>query len=402
MDSYDIIMIAAEPWEHCTWRRRHHVAWNLAKENKVLFLEPPLTIIQPFTEINLSWKHLLNLGKLKYQGRKLYSFSPLRKFPLSMPFSRIIDYDKINRKDVMRQVRNVINKLGFISPILWVYYRSYQYDYYGAFGEKLVVADWYDKFTAPSGYDMTDEAIGEIRARENRILEKADLVFAVSEELVKDVRNRNNKVFLVPQGVDINSFESALDLGNNIKKKLGKLKRPVLGFLGIMHHIVDFDLLNYIADNRSHWSILLMGREWLRNDDDISSYRKLINKENVYYVGELAKDLIPLYLKNVDVCLMPTKKIELNRAATGPLKLWEYLAAGKPIVAVDQGVKYDCADYIRTANDYADFVQQIEECLKEGNDEELVKQRKQVAKNNSWEARVKYMLDIINNEYGNK
>lgn len=41
MNPHDIIIIAADPWEHYTWRRRHHVAWNLAKSHRVLFVEPP-------------------------------------------------------------------------------------------------------------------------------------------------------------------------------------------------------------------------------------------------------------------------------------------------------------------------------------------------------------------------
>ena len=52
--SHDIIFIAADPWEHYTWRRRHHVAWNLAKNNRVLFVEPPLTFLfSPFELIKV-------------------------------------------------------------------------------------------------------------------------------------------------------------------------------------------------------------------------------------------------------------------------------------------------------------------------------------------------------------
>ena len=101
--------------------------------------------------------------------------------------------------------------LDLIVPILWVYYNKYHYDYYGMFNEKITVTDWYDKFTAPSGFQMREEDIREIRERENRILEKADIVFAVSEELAKDVQNRNNNVFVVPQGVDVDNFTDITD-----------------------------------------------------------------------------------------------------------------------------------------------------------------------------------------------
>ena len=92
MPKHDIIFIAAEPWEHYTWRRRHHVAWNLAKRNRVLFVGPPLTIFQPFREINLNWKHFFGLGGLNYQGRNLYTCSPVRLLPLAIPGSQRFNY----------------------------------------------------------------------------------------------------------------------------------------------------------------------------------------------------------------------------------------------------------------------------------------------------------------------
>ncbi len=394
MASHDIIFIAAEPWEHYTWRRRHHVAWNLAKNNRVLFVEPPLTFLNPFRDIDLNWRHLLNLGRLKHQGKNLYSYSPARLFPLSLPGSGRFKYYERDRQRIFKNLKNSIKKLKFKDPILWVYMDKYQYDYHGLFNEKIRITDWYDKFTAYSGIELQPGQIVSGKDREQKLLKNSDIIFAVSEELRKDLAHTGKSVYVIPQGVDYESFQNNQNRKKGIKRYLENIERPILGFIGIMHYIVDFKLLTYMAEKRPAWSILLLGKKWLTNESDSILFHNLINKDNVHYLGEKPREELPAYLSGVDVCLMPMKRTELNRKAA-PLKLWEYLAAGKPIVAVDQGIRYDCDQFIEVAKGKDGLIAKIEECLKEGKNEELVQKRKQIAKNNSWESRTKQMMEII-------
>jgi hypothetical protein len=127
----------------------------------------------------------------------------------------------------------------------------------------------------------------------------------------------------------------------------------------------------------------------------------LRGKKNVFYTGELKKEAIPAYLTHMDVCLLPLKNTEFNRFSN-PLKLCQYLAAGKPIVAVDVGIKYDFHEFIETAHDKDEFIKKIEKCLEERRGEGLAEKRKNVAKNNSWAVRVDSMLQIIDRELEKK
>ncbi len=392
---HDIIMIAAEPWENSIWRRRHHVAWNLARDNRVLFVEPPFTVMSPLSA-KIKWRHILNLGRLKYRGRNLYSYSPWKLLPLSLPGSYRFDYDSINRKIIFSDLKKIVEHLEFKAPVLWVYFSPNQYDYYGLFGEKIVVADWYDKFTAISGYDVPEEYILDIQQKERTILKNADLVFAVSEKLYADIKPLNNNVEIISQGVDYEAFQNAEGKEDKIISHFFEgIRKPVLGFLGMMHHIVDFELLNYIAQAHPDWSLLLMGPKNLWNKADIALFKMLSARKNVYYTGNVQRELIPIYLKYTDVCLMPMKKIEINRYAS-TLKLWEYMASGKPIVAIDQGIKYDCYELIRVASDEKEFVQAIDQCLKEEKGIlSLSQKRKAVAEAHSWQKRVETMLELI-------
>ena len=397
MMSHDVIFIAAEPWEHYTWRRRHHIAWNLAKNNNVLFVEPPLTIFQPFRDIDLNFRHLLNLGRLKYQGRNLYSYSPVRLFPLSLPGAERFNYYEKDKKRTFDTLKRIFRKLKFKNPILWVYFHPFQYDYYGLFDEKIRVTDWYDKFTAYSGYKLAIEQTDLIKNKEENILKKSDVIFAVSQPLGNEIRATGKSVYVIPHGVDYESFEKCQNGKRKVKGDFENIKRPILGFIGIMHYIVDFELLLYIAERRLDWNIVLLGKTQLVNKAGRILFNKLVNKENVYYLGEKSREDLPSYFHKMDVCLMPMKRIEINKVTTGPLKLWEYLAAGKPVVAVDHGIRYDCHEYIKVADSKEAFVKSIAEALEEEkqNGELLAKARKEMARQNSWRSRVNQMMEII-------
>lgn len=395
MTSHDIILVAAEPWEHYTWRRRHHVAWNLAKNYRVLFIEPPLTLFQPFRQINLNWRHLFNLGRLKYQGRNLYSYSPVRLLPLSLPGSERFNYYEMDKRRTFNALKKIVRKLEMKDPILWVYYSSLQYDYYGLFSEKIRVADWYDKFASYTGVELLPSQILSDKEREANIINNSDIIFAVSQELADEFHFIRKSVYTVPHGVDYKSFQNIGNINKSIQKQLEQIKHPILGFIGIMYYKVDFELLNYVAKQRPEWSILLLGKRWLKNEKDKELFDELISKENVHYLGERPKDELPGYVSQMDICLMPFKKIDFVKYMA-PLKLLEYLSAGKPIIAVDRGVEYEFSDFIKVADTKESFIEAIAEALEERQNGELLSQaRKEIARHNSWERRVNQMVEII-------
>ncbi|HLE16979.1 MAG TPA: glycosyltransferase, partial [Syntrophales bacterium] len=172
------------------------------------------------------------------------------------------------------------------------------------------------------------------------------------------------------------------------------LKAPVLGFLGMLHYKVDFVLLNYIAKTHPEWTLLLMGKDNIHDDEDRKAFNELKGRRNVRWCKEIDREAIPCFLSMADVCLVPLKKLEMNRYANF-LKVWEYLAAGKPVVAVDQGVHFEYQDMIRFAGSKEEFVRNIYDSLNADTGEDLVMRRKHIAKSNSWENRTEKMLGIV-------
>ena len=390
---HDIVIVADEPWENFTWRRRHHVAWALARDHKVLFVEPPLNVLSPLRHRNIQWERLFNLGRLKHQGRNLYSYSPFKIVPLSLPFSGRLKFDAVNKKIVFSCLKRFANRLDLNRPILWVFFSDKQYEYYGLLDEAIVVGDIYDKI-APSWEGMLPEHVLELQGLQDRIIRKADIVFTVSRLLLDELAPLHDKVYLVPNGVDYDSFNNAAQAGLDMS-----FRKPVIGFLGMMHYIVDFDLLNFIAQSRPEWTLLLMGKENISGAVDRLSFETLIKRHNVVYAGELYRCAIPAYLRITDVCMMPMKRIELRRYAN-PLKMWEYLAAGKPIVGTEQGSDYGLGEFIETARNKHEFLGAVEKSLGSADDVKLVNKRKEVARQNSWAERTGRMLKIIEQNLG--
>lgn len=394
MPKYDIIFFAVEPYEHYTpHRRRHHVAWRLAKDNRVLWISPPVVSIGLFFPRHYNLTHYLfrsffDLGQLKYQGRNLWVYCPVQIFPT---WHKIPIIAKINKLLVFQALQRAVKKMNFCNPILWLYKNRCDYEYYGLFNEKMIIYDSYDIQTAFQGFGQGDAWLSSVIAWEVRAIRKANIVFAVSQGLYNDAREINENAYLIPNGVDYDSFQSSPSVTS--LPRLKHIKKPILGYLGILHNKIDFDLLNYVAESRPDWSILLMGRDCMKIVEDRRRFSVLSEKKNVHYIGEITREEIPGYLQHTDACLMPMKKTEFNRY-TNPLKLWEYLAAGKPVVVVDQGVKYQCQHLIMAAYNKEDFVCCIEEALREDSPE-LVAKRKRLARENSWDRRVDKMMELI-------
>jgi glycosyltransferase involved in cell wall biosynthesis len=165
-----------------------------------------------------------------------------------------------------------------------------------------------------------------IQSMENRILSRANIVFAVSEPLVESKRRRNPNTFLSPHGVDTQHFRKALLEKTLIPEDIAQIRRPTAGFFGLLEQWFDIELLKYCASQLKDVSFVLIGRT-VQNVADISAL------PNVHFLGPKPYEIIPNYLKAFDVGLIPFRMND-TIMYSNPLKFKEYLAGGKPVVSV--------------------------------------------------------------------
>jgi glycosyltransferase involved in cell wall biosynthesis len=296
----------------------HHVMRLLAEQNRVLWINSIAT-----RSPNLTSRR--DLGKI---GKKLCSFTqgPVQAgenlwvyTPIVLPFPHSQLAVRLNQLILRRTIQRLRKQLRMEEFQLWTFLPTVA-DYVGRLGESLVVyycTDEWSQFSYVNGPRMA--------AAENRLLERADVVFATARSLVENRRPKNPNTFLATHGVDFDQFSQALDPATPIPDDLAALPRPVLGFYGTIHDWIDFDLLAYLAERHPEWSFALIGQAHV----DVSGLTRF---PNVHFLGRKSHRELPRYCKGFAAGLIP---YVLNERIlhVNPIKLREYLCAGLPVVS---------------------------------------------------------------------
>ena len=172
------------------------------------------------------------------------------------------------------------------------------------------------------------------------------------------------------------------------------LRRPVIGFAGnFTDNKVDFGLLEQVAERRPEWTVLLVGPSRPETRDRLDS---LARRPNVHLVPAQPYEALPSYIAAFDVALIPYLSNAYTRSCF-PLKTFEYLAAGKPVVAAGLPELADLAPYVRLATTADEFVQSIETGLGQRTAADVA-ERQAVAARNTWETRTARLLELIEAE----
>ena len=251
-----------------------------------------------------------------------------------------------------------------------------QVEQIGRYGEALVCYDLMDYHAA----FKTGAQRAAVVADEMKLLRRADLVFASSHDLRDRAETMAAKVVLAPNAADFAHFSRAatepLDCPNNLMA----IPHPRVLFFGTFGPWVDTTLLAGIAQARPRWSLVLIGPP---AGADVAGLNAL---PNCYLLGWRPYDELPAFLQHSAVCLLPFTTNELTRAVD-PVKVYEYLAAGKPVVATELPELAKCGDLIDTVASVDEAVRAIERHLLRPEDEARRLARLAFAACQTWEAR---------------
>jgi glycosyltransferase involved in cell wall biosynthesis len=227
------------------------------------------------------------------------------------------------------------------------------------------------------------------RPLERAIEVKADLLFVVSMPLQEQYARQGRKAILLPNGVDLAHFSQALNEKTEVPKDLASLPSPRIGYVGIVDPLwwVDMELLIGLARVRPDWSVVLIGpTEKRRLSFNVPS--------NLHLLGARPYRSVPCYLKGMDVCLVPFKKNAVTQACS-PLKLYEYLAAGRAVVSTPVPDLAFLSSVVRSARSQDEFLAAIEEVLPLAHDPREQQRRLEVAAQHSWQQRAQVALAWI-------
>lgn len=221
-----------------------------------------------------------------------------------------------------------------------------------------------------------------LAALEQALMREAAAVVATSLPLYDIATAYNPHVRLIRNGADYALFSARP--GAVFSDPRG---RRVLGYYGAIANWMDLELLEKVARSFEDCLLLLVGA------DECGARRRLAALPNICFTGEVKYAELPYYLHGMDVCLLPFRVTPLT-LATNPVKIYEYLAAGKPVVSVSLPELEQFGSLVASASSHAEFVQRIEEALAVRADDQR-KQRKDFAAQNTWRARAGEYAELL-------
>ncbi|HVT44055.1 MAG TPA: glycosyltransferase [Thermoanaerobaculia bacterium] len=238
-----------------------------------------------------------------------------------------------------------------------------------------------DDFGWRIAYDCMDEWVNfpgvapSLIEAEQDLVELADLVIVTGARLEAKWREKSRAIVLARNATDFDHFERMPDL-----TPLDGIDSPRIGYFGAIAEWLDLDLILHAADERPRYNFVLVGGVF-----GVSTAR-LASRPNVHLLGQKPYELIPAYLRQFDVCIIPFR-INPITEATDPVKLYEYFTLGKPVVATALPELSIHDDALYVARDAEEFVARLDEAVGES-DPARVARRIELARENTWSARV--------------
>ncbi len=373
----DIVCISTSEWDFL-WTRKQRLMARLAKHgNRVLYVDPCYASrserLRPGVGLGFAYgSHVRNVSE------NLWVMQP----PFPLPLGRFQWSRTLSDLRLASGIRQFLPDHGFQRPLLWIYPPT-------ALGlvhripHGLLIYEVVDDYAE---YPTYDEAMRNyIRQCETKMLKMADLVFVTSGELLKGREEINRNIFVSPNGVDIELFARAQDPSVEVPDDIRGISRPILGFVGGIAPWTDLDMVLEVALRKPNWSIVLIGP--VASGLDL---KRLDSVKNVHLLGRRPAELLPSYLKGMDVCLNLFKRTPLTRAVN-PLKVYEYLAAGKPVVSTPMPEVEKFDGLVLIGRDVESFVLAIEQALNSPHGSSLIKARMKSVAPYSW----KHIFDEV-------
>ncbi|HEY2718671.1 MAG TPA: glycosyltransferase [Solirubrobacteraceae bacterium] len=377
----DIVCVGFADWDTDLWTNQHHLMSRLARDNRVLFIES-LGLRRP----QLAGRDLSRMARRLRRG-----LAPARAVdglhvlsPLVVPLHSYAPVRALNRRLLPALVARATRALGMRNPILWAYVPQAE-ELLDTLAPSLVVYHCVDDIAAQEGIDAAS-----FRAAEQRFAGRADLVLASAPALAERMRSIARNVMYAPNVADTALFGRALEPGP-VDPAIAALPGPRVVFTGaIVSTKLDFVLLAELARMQPDVSFALVGP--VGPGDPRTDVSVLRAEPNVHLLGARDYSELPDILRGADVGLVPYARNPLTDSIF-PMKIYEYLAAGLPVLATQLPSLAGVED-LRTAPDAAQLAIELDEVLAADSPEQR-SARAERARSHSWDQRLQEIATAV-------
>ena len=359
---------------------------NRMTDCTILYVDPPVTLIAPLKDPKARERFSLYKEgpKQALPNLKVYAQPPVLPF-----FNKRRDINERNQKKLAKYLGKILRENDF-GDDFWIWcYSPTSCDVIAPLAKEMglepaslwkrTVYDCVDRHSAYPGH-IDPKVVDEM---EEDLARSCGCVFATAQGLYERLKAFNENTHLIPNGCAFELFNTAADM-----EKEGV--SPHFGFVGMLQECLDYDCIRAVAEAFPDGKVTLIGRTLPGVDMSWTD-----NYPNVEMKGLVPQRELPGYIKDFDVCLNVFADNDLSRDVS-PLKFYEYLATGKPVVSTLVPLQVlDYADCIYLAETPDEFVTRCREALEEGPDSPKRTERIEAARRNSWDEKVAEMKEIL-------
>lgn len=380
-----IIYFSLVEWDFL-WSRPQQLLSRISCNRKVLYVEVhgvrnlasdfhfPEDLFRIFNKL-FSW------GKALFVGPRKISDNLWVVNPIMLPSSSSLFINKINRKILQFFLKKWSRDFTLNKPILlYTIPRPELLSMIGTLDEILVAYDCMDDYADfPSSHS-------KLSSWEKELLLKADVVTVSSLSLLESKKQIHSKVILIPNGVEFEHFNTAVNGNLSEPNEIIKLAHPRIIYIGVINEWFDTKLILEVASTHRKWSFILVGI-------DVIDFEHTSNYDNIIFTGRKEYKDLPNFLAFCDICIIPFKLTPLT-IATNPIKLFEYLAAGKPVISTPLPEVKQYNDIVKIVKTSNDFSKAVEISLTEKSSK-YIRKRTDFANKHSWDERSRLMEQTL-------
>jgi len=355
----------------------HHIAEHLARRTSVLYVDSP-----GLRAPKACGRDVRKVGRVLASTARPPRRVADRLWHISVPqipFRRLPLVRHANTLIGRWLVKRAIAQLGLSRTVSW-FAVPHPGSLANAFGETAVIYYCIDDYAALP--DVDARVIAELDAH---LTACADQVFVASSRMLRAKASRPG-IAIARHGVDVALFRTAADPCLPLAPGALDLPRPIVGFYGLIEDWIDLDLIADLAERRPSWTFLMIGR--LAVDPGRAG-----RLANVVFAGPQPYTDLPRWAKAFDVAIVPYR-LTRQVVNAAPLKVREYLAAGRPVVAVPTPDLERFAGLVRLASGRDQFLAAIDAALREDTVSDRARRIEAMA-DMSWDSRVAEVVKVV-------